>query len=330
MSPVRYLMTVLALFAALGIGEAVFAWSEMGRPTARGYANCAYVQRKIELASAVPSPKLLIVGGSNAAAGIDVSALSQSLPVRAFNFSLFATFSPGFQLYEARKVLHRGDAVLLAFEYLAYEYEVPTNALLDTVYSCGVDYWTSLDWSQRLRYAFALRPQRFFSTLMLNSAKIDSAQKMIAVEIAEDGDLGNPFPDPTPQSDAHQPLVIRFRAGSSGVSQIADFLRWAPANGVTVFATWPNTLYFDEYQRNPAFGQIAEFYRSHDIGMIGQPGDAMVSHDYLAETIYHLTIPGIAFRTQRLVGVLQENPEFEAWRENAQSLLPDDGSPIAN
>src|SRR5262245_59392803 len=122
MSPVRYLTIVFTFFAVLGVAAAAYAYSQAGRPTARGYANCAYIQKKIELASAVASPKLLVIGGSNAAAGIDASAMGDALQARAFNFSLFATFSPGFTLFEARKVLRPGDAALLAFEYLAYEY----------------------------------------------------------------------------------------------------------------------------------------------------------------------------------------------------------------
>src|SRR6266478_3728617 len=101
MSPARYLIIVFALFAGLGVAAAGYAVSQAGRPTARGYANCAYIQKKIELASKVASPKLLVIGGSNAAAGIDASALGEAVRARTFNFSLFATFSPGFQLFEA-------------------------------------------------------------------------------------------------------------------------------------------------------------------------------------------------------------------------------------
>ncbi len=125
-------------------------------------------------------------------------------------------------------------------------------------------------------------------------------------------------------------MVIRFLRRSTGASQIADFVRWAKANGVSVFATWPNTLYFYEYEHHPAFDGIKGFYRLLGVEVIGRPGDAMVSYDFLAETIYHLTAPGIALRTERLIEVLRENSAFETWRENAKQALPDDGSRISN
>ena len=63
--------------------------------------------------------------------------------------------------------------------------------------------------------------------------------------------------------------------------------------------------------------------------VIGKPGDAMVSYDFLAETIYHLTAPGIALRTERLTELLKDDPTFESWQQNARPL-PDPGSPITN
>jgi hypothetical protein len=324
MTPARYLANVFIVIGALGAASAVYAWTEMGRETGNGFANCAYIARKIAYASRVGAPKLLIVAGSNAAAGIDASALAKALNIHTFNFSLFATFAPGFDLFQARKVLRKGDAVLLAFEYLAYEYEAPTNAQIDTVYTCGEDYWRSLDWPRRLRYVFAVRPQRFFSTLAFNGETSQRALRMVDAAIAPDGNLADPFPAPTPESNGHRPLVIQFRENSSGAAQITAFIRWAKANGIRVFATWPNTLYFKEYESNPAFAEIAQFYRSRGVEIIGTPRDAMVTSDRLAETIYHLTAPGIAERTKTLANILGANKAFADWKAHALPLVTSD------
>ncbi len=294
--------------------SAISAYSQFGRSTPNGYANCAYIEKKRALASEVAPPKLLIAGGSNAAAGIDASALQTALGIPVFNFSLFATFSPGFDFFQARKTLRRGDAVLLAFEYLAYEYENPTNALVDTVFSCGTDYWETLDWTHRLLYVFAVRPQRYFSTLAFSSSVAERATRMAEDTIAPDGDLASPFPVPAPESSTHTPLVIRFHADSEGVREITEFAFWAKANGIRVFATWPNTLYFKEYARIREFGMISDFYAALDVPVIGTPADAMVPPELIAETIYHLTKLGITQRTERLSKALGNDPDFSAWR----------------
>jgi hypothetical protein len=313
MSPARYLLTVLALFAALGMAAAAYAWSEAGRFTRSGYASCAYIQKKIELAKNVTSPKLVVVAGSNAADGINAGAIVKALPGHAFNFALVATFSPGFQLFQAKKVLKPGDAVLLASEYLAYEYQVPTNTMVDTVYSCGVDYWRSLDWPHRLFFVLALRPQRFFSTLAFDPAVSANVNETIAGTITADGDLDERANEPASNAGAHRPLLIRFLPQSNGVREIADFIHWAKENRITVFATWPNTLYFSEYDRNPVFEDIANFYRALGVEIVGKPQDAMVTKEFLADTIYHLTASGIAMRTSKLIENLKSDGAFTAW-----------------
>jgi len=318
MASSRYLMTVFVAFVALFAMWSAYAASEFGRYTRNGYTGCSYVEKKVELAPAIASPKLEVIAGSSAAAGIDVATLTRAMKLRGFNFALAATFSPGYQLFQARKTLRPGDAALLAFEYLAYEYQGPTNALVDTVYSCGADYWHSLDWPRRLFFIFAIRPQRIFSTLSFNrEATAARTADVLAKTIRPNGDLGDPLETAAPDANTHEPLVIRFRRESIGVKEIADFVAWAKANDVTVFATWPNTLYFKQYDSHPAFAEIASFYRSLGVEVIGEPEDAMVTSEFLADSIYHLTAPGIAKRTAKLIENLRSSAAFAAWRERA-------------
>jgi hypothetical protein len=321
MSVARYLVFVLALFVALCAAAGAYAWSEMGRFTRSGYASCAYIDKKVALGGRTPSPKFVVVAGSNAALGIHVRTVSEALSVPGFNFALVATFSPGFQLFEARKILKPGDAVLIASEYLAYDYGSPTNALVDAVYSCGEDYWRSLDWPRRLFFVLAVRPQRVIDTLRFNKANAARADRAVVRDVTADGDearTGTPGLIAGAQTGAHQPLVIRFGAQSNGVGEIENFLAWAKANGVTVFATWPNTLYFPQYKTYPAFGEIADFYRAHGVEMIGAPEDSMFGEKFLADTIYHLNADGIRLRTEKLIANLKADSAFLSWAAQAK------------
>jgi hypothetical protein len=319
MRPARYVSVVLGVLAALSMLAGVYAWTEAGRFTRAGYASCAYIDKKLAMGSSVSPPKLVVVAGSNAAAGIKVRTIADALSVRGFNFALVATFSPGFQLYEARKILRPGDAVLLSFEYLAYEYQTPTSGLIDAVYSCGTDFWLSLDWTERLFFVFAVRPQRFFDTMLFDRRTISQVQALLAHQVNAYGDLvDEPAPKGQPDVGTHQPLIIRFRDESSGVRAIRDFVAWAKANKVSVFATWPNTLYFPQYQAYPAFSQIRNYYRSLGVEVIGEPQDAMFSSELLSDTIYHLSGRGIAIRTNKLIQQLEADHVFMTWVEAAR------------
>jgi hypothetical protein len=318
MAPARFLAIVFGVFVASFALWSAYAASEFGRYTRAGYASCAYIDKKLDLARNVASPKLVVMAGSSGALGIKIGDITNALPVRGFNFALVATFSPGFQLFQARKFLHRGDAVLLAFEYLAYDYGAPTNGQMDAVYSCGEDYWRSLDWPDKLFFVFALRPQRYFSTRAIDDRMRTSVGDVVAKSVLANGDAGDAMDGPDPDANSHQPLVVRFIPASNGARQTVEFVAWAKANGVTVLATWPNTLYFKQYESQPAFTQIAEFYRSLGVEVIGQPQDAMLGSEYLADTIYHLNKAGIAIRTGKLIENLKKDPAFAAWQNQAR------------
>jgi hypothetical protein len=317
LSPGRYIFLVLGAVLALSVLAGINARSEFGRFTKSGYASCAYIESKVALGSRISSPKLVVVAGSNAALGINVRTLTNTLSIRGFNFALVATFAPGFQLFEARKILKSGDAVLLPFEYLAYEYGPPTNGLVDAVYSCGLDYWRSLNWPERLLFVFALRPQRFFSTLQFDRATVESVATSLKDSIDSFGDepltASAQAASTQLQVATHQPIVVHFRDSSSGAEGIRAFAIWAKANHVALFATWPNTLYFPQYKLNPAFAEIRNFYRSLGVEVIGEPEDAMFSSQYLADTIYHLTPEGIVLRTAKLTQLLGANRAFMNW-----------------
>lgn len=321
MNAARYLAIVTIVFGGLVMLAALNAWAQAGAPTKHGWYTCSYIRAKVATGSAIASPKLVIVSGSNALMGIDTQAMANALSIHAFNFGLAASFGPGFQSFEATKILKPGDAVLMPFEYLAYDYVTPRDSLIDAVYSCGVDYWRSLDWRQKLFFVMAEKPFRLFDSLVFRSHT--ETMRAIAAQAAEDvGPYGQgrgngpPIRVATaePNLANHAPIAIRFDADSEGAHAIAAFVSWARAHRVGVFATWPSTLYYPEYEHVAVFAQIGNFYRSLGVEVVGAPKDAMFALPLMGDTIYHLNREGMRIRTQRLVQALRKDGAFIAWR----------------
>jgi hypothetical protein len=317
-STTRWLVSAAATFALLCVGAGLNAAVQFGTATRNAFYTCSYIGAKTERGLAIGSPKLVIASGSNAIDGIDVAVLAKSLSIRGFNFALSAAFGPDFQTFEAAKILHRGDAVLLPLEYLAYDYSRPQDSLVDAVYACGHDYWQSLDWRGRLFFVMSAKPWRLFDAMVFERRK-DAMARTAAEARADAGLYGQRLPDAGAgtsfaQSGMQQPLAIRFDPDSPGVRAIADFVSRARAQGVTVFATWPNTLYFRAYASNPALAQIRAFYQALGVEVIGAPEEAMFPPELMGDTIYHLNRAGIAERTARLANSLMQDAAFTAWR----------------
>ena len=314
MSAARYLMLCAVALCGFAILAGLSAWAQAGAPTRNGYYTCSYIDAKVIRGNAMPSPKLVIIAGSNALAGIDTKRLAHTLHIHAFNFGLAASMGPGFQIFEGGKILKPGDAVLLPLEYLAYNYTTPENSLVDAVYTCGGDYWRSLNWRQRLFFVFAVKPWRIVDTWIFRMRKGWMA-KVRAEAFSDVGPYGQGHAiDARANVATHAPLQIHFVRTSPGVKAIIDFVHWAKRHQVTVFATWPNTLYFPQYAQEKVFARIASFYRSLGIAMLGTPQEAMFPPSQMADTVYHTNPIGMEVRTSRLIRLFNQDPRFVRWR----------------
>lgn len=324
LSTARWLVIFAAAFAMFCAAAGLDSWAQFGSSTRNSWYSCSYIGAKIARGSALDSPKIVVISGSNATDGIDIEALARSLSTPAFNFGLSASFGPGFQSFEAAKILRPGDAVLMPLEYLAYDYGRPQDSLVDAVYACGRDYWQSLAFDERLFYVMAAKPWRLIDATLFEH-KHDLMTQTAANAANDAGRFGQRLSEIMPAaarlpSGVQQPLAIHFDPASPGVRAIAKFIRETQQRHIAVFATWPNTLLFPEYRDNPELAKIKTFYDTLGVPVIGTPEDAMFPPSLMGDTIYHLNRAGIAIRTQRLTHNLAENPAFNTWRTKSPAL----------
>lgn len=315
----RYLLVFVLTLLVLALLTGANAWLQVGMPTRSGSYACAYIRTKIARGSKVSAPKLVIIAGSNALAGIDTQGLGEKLAIHAFNFGLSASFGPGLQTFEGEKILRPGDAALLPMEYSAYDYESPRNSLVDTVYTCGADYLSSLSWKEKLFYALAVRPQRIIDSLFFehSHAATETTSALAAHDVGPYGQRpGGNFPIRQISIEANmatQPLEVHMRYRSSGAAAIARFVAWAHANRIAVFATWPNTISLPHETNNHAFAQIRDFYRKLGVEIVGNPQDAMLPAALMGDRFYHPNRKGMAVRTDRLIQSLRDDSAFRTW-----------------
>jgi hypothetical protein len=76
----------------------------------------ATLEKHARLKSA-PSPRLILVGGSNLAFGINSEALGQALGREVVNMGLVGGLGLDFMLHEVAPAVRKGDLVLLSLEY---------------------------------------------------------------------------------------------------------------------------------------------------------------------------------------------------------------------
>jgi hypothetical protein len=77
----------------------------------------AAVLEKDRLIRTTPSPKIVLVGGSNLAFGIDSRMMEDSLGIRIVNMGLYAQLGLRYMLAQVKPYIRRGDVVIIVPEY---------------------------------------------------------------------------------------------------------------------------------------------------------------------------------------------------------------------
>src|SRR6266576_1729813 len=77
----------------------------------------AAVLEKDRLIRTTPSPKIILVGGSNLAFGIDSRMMKDSLGVNVVNMGLYAKLGLRYMLAQVKPYIRRGDVVIIVPEY---------------------------------------------------------------------------------------------------------------------------------------------------------------------------------------------------------------------
>jgi hypothetical protein len=75
------------------------------------------ILEKEKLARTTPSPKILLIGGSNLAFGIDSKEIEDSLGLNVVNMGLYAKLGLKYMLAQARPYIKAGDVAVVVPEY---------------------------------------------------------------------------------------------------------------------------------------------------------------------------------------------------------------------
>jgi hypothetical protein len=306
----RYWAIVIIICAVTIMSYAALVYTSMETLTVDNAYLCQYIRKKINIAQSLPQPKLIILAGSNAYAGISAEILTQELQLPTFNFGLHAAFSPHFLFYLAQQVLTVGDVVLLPLEYSYYHSDSYNDLSVAVIFGCGKKYVFHAPWREQIAILFIQPLQRLVTSWLTNKTADFLANEHPTFGAYGDATYNQEanITQAMRQSVEQQIVGVEFQPHSDGIKAISEFLQWCQRHQIQVLATWPNIparpVYADAYVQNN-LAKIREFYVSHHIPVIGEPKNAMFDLSYFYDTAYHLHRRGVRERTYRLLPLLK-------------------------
>ena len=336
MKPLRFTLTALGIFAALGtIYLGIFSWSLQQPVWPYHWLRNVYLVKE-QLAAEAPTPRCVILGGSSAWFGFESGILEKALGQRVINLGTHAEVPLEFQLWQAERLARHGDTVLLADElgyYWPHEHPYTTYAATEVV-MMAPEFWRQISLREKYELLVAVPPVRVVSGIASWSARNSksyadrlalptSARLMENLRAKWAGTFTGVIPAHYNylEIDAHGDNVRpRVQAEHThedyGLSiahpeapevwrRLTEFARTMQARGVRCVVTWP------PFERHAGFDPTSaqaranfDFLKSRlttsGWQVIGEPEDVAMTSEFFYDTPYHLTTEGARRRTEQL------------------------------
>ena len=306
-------LPVAALLAAVYATTVAIAVSV---PDQTDYAQASVL--KHELLAADDAKKIVLVGGSNLAYGVDSQAIKAATQCRVVNMGMNGYFGVRFMLQEVKPYLHEGDIIVIAWEYDSFYKSVDgTSTDLLMVSKANHEAFGYLSTGQKLAMLsqFPYVAQQKVIRLMGDGAKglamlAGARDSLDATGITEIETLGN-F---TQDGDLTGHLNRTWEDGiEDGLDMstlpmdqqilplMEEFVREMNARGVKVMISWsPIVDYFYEKHKTEVERLNAEMTAIPEFNIPRPARDYVFPASQHFDTVFHLNKEGRAIRSDML------------------------------
>ncbi len=295
---------------------ALYVRYETTNPAGFGKRYAAATIDKHNRLAQQPSPRIVFVGGSNLAFGLDSAAIERSLGYNTVNMGLDLSLGLDFMLREIEPLLERGDVVVVSPEYEQFVDMYPGK--VTSLFFEAANYPTSIQFFSYRHFALLLD-----QGLLVFGDITRAAIRFVIEGVSSEQELNNPylrsafnkygditrhhnlrrreitirqFTPPTPESIART------------IDRLNEFNDHCRNAGILVFYSYP-----------PLFlGQLQAYTEMiHDISLhltkrlhfpiLDTPDEMSFTADYMFDHEYHLTLAGKQIRTSHLIKTLRKS-----------------------
>lgn len=283
---------------------AVLLWAghAYGPNVARIDYHGAVAAKQVRLKE-LSSPKVIVIGGSNAAFGIDSEMLEAALCKPVVNMAIHASLGVEYMVNEISSELGEGDLIIAAFELSAYNKAVKDNEVHVMTVDRAPGALNVLPWYTRPRVHVALAIMRCQAAWKYATGEWDHdvADKVYRADgFNERGDMVAHLSLPQRGPLRQQPVEHRIPFFGSDilpvVNELTDLARERRAQ---VVFTWPSIAASSE--RADISASIAQHMAAAGHPLVGRASDYVMPDTAFHDTHYHLRAAGRALRTQRLI-----------------------------
>lgn len=308
-SIVTLLLKLVAVLLAGMLLVGVIAVSIVGGEPTYDDTYQSVIQRKYEKLCNTEGQKIIVIGGSNVAFGLDAELMEEKTGRPVINMGLLAGFGNLFNSEIARSHIGPGDVVILAYEYgltsESFERLGGVNLIMK-----GID--NNLDIYKEI--PLKNMPEILNNIFNYAQQKAQRQKQATGVYSSEAFDeFGNMiFPRESCIIDNYEEELYGAVYGNSmlvsgdDLVYLQELREFVTDRGASVYFSAP-VLLENAYQgtEEDMLNYAAEVERRTGIPFISNPYDYVFSSEFMYDTIYHCNEKGERRRTEQLIQDLQ-------------------------
>ncbi|MCX6075621.1 MAG: hypothetical protein NTW78_01895 [Campylobacterales bacterium] len=263
--------------------------------------------KKTIIASATPSPRVVISAGSNALFGIDSKAISKAFNLPVVNYAVNAGLMLPVILYKTKQIIREGDILIMPLEYDMYLYDGNPNEQM-------IDYITSYE--PNILSTLTIKEQFYtFWQITLKSILIKQMQEIQtpkdiygAHNIDSHGDqLNTKKADQTQQQrnelQATKPYNYNnlYKGNELSYTHLKEFAVYCQQNHIKLILVPSVLLYKPDYKDKYFFNFLPQKLKELGFTYTGNPYDYMYNEEFFFNTDYHLNSEAREYNTQKII-----------------------------
>ncbi|MDJ0510196.1 MAG: hypothetical protein QNJ64_13215 [Crocosphaera sp.] len=273
-------------------------------PTPRSSTSLLFAKvDKDVLLKESPSPRLIMIGGSNLSFGINSQMLKDSLNLNPINTGIHASIGLQYMMDDVLDNIQPKDIIIIAPEYQQFYGDAAygRNELLRIVFDIDRESITTLNlqqWQKIIPYfsrfsISKLKPSEYF---FQQSKKIGVYERRAFNQYGDVDIHWNHKPKKFP---THRKISDEFN--NQIVKEMVYFRNKATNKGAIVYVTFPGYQDTSFENNKEEITKIEKELIKNNFILLGSPERYKMPNSMMYDTPYHLTKEGTTLRTQKLI-----------------------------
>jgi hypothetical protein len=269
----------------------------------------------------ISKPKIVIVAGSNGLFGIDSKMIKEAFGYEVLNDCVNAGVELPSILYHAKRVIKKGDIVIMPLEYPLYSYNGEAGEqMIDYIYAREPKVLDDLGFLERFWIFWHIGYDRLYRGYFDRDDIKNLAGVYGVHNVDKNGDqIKTEIKYKTKQMRAELEIADKnpesygekYIDNSLGWEDLQEFVQWAKDRDVRVVFV-PSTLMDNQYYHNSKkeswfYRNISKIVEDKGFNYVGEPYDYMYPKSLYFNTNFHLINQGREIRTKKLIEDLRES-----------------------